>query len=597
MKGTVVATWIKTCRKLYGDEVVDKSMEYAGWKKDKIFTPIENVDDLQVKKLINSIAEAKGMDVKDLWRIIGKDNIKAFYHDFPAFFKHENLYSFFASMYDVHAVMMKKFAGAKPPLVLLKPISDKEAIFSYKSQRAMFDYFMGMVDGSIEFFKENIKVEEVEKTEDSLKLKLTFEKGIYYKKKYFFNKLLSLGFIKNLGVKIAIFDFLISAIVFIPLFGGVVKPLIGAAATAAASFIAASMLVKPKKIIEDSLKKINENNYLEDGEINTGDFFEDIYRLIIDHKKVVKADFVGFKGITDEMNNFVGNINKISDSMKQTSGEISGVVEQVADCAVSQAENTGKAVETLSGNITSLRNIVGSENSNKTELEKAMEKINNSYEYVDKSSKNILSSLEKFQEVKDQGLQLQNKAKDITSIVSIVSGISEQTNLLALNASIEAARAGELGRGFSVVAEEVRKLAEQSKDAVEEINNDLVQFVQVIKALVDKIDVQYASLQTETTSLENVRDISYEATNSVKSVAESTIKTINDLNNEAEKIASVYESIESLAAIAEENSASSEEVSANVSDYTNQISELMDNIAEFKKMTEIFRNDLEKYRI
>lgn len=240
---------------------------------------------------------------------------------------------------------------------------------------------------------------------------------------------------------------------------------------------------------------------------------------------------------------------------------------------------------------------MGSENSNKTELEKAMEKINNSYEYVDKSSKNILSSLEKFQEVKDQGLQLQNKAKDITSIVSIVSGISEQTNLLALNASIEAARAGELGRGFSVVAEEVRKLAEQSKNAVEEINNDLVQFVQVIKALVDKIDMQYASLQTETTSLENVRDISYEATNSVKSVAESTIKTINDLNNEAEKIASVYESIESLAAIAEENSASSEEVSANVSDYTNQISELMDNIAEFKKMTEIFRNDLEKYRI
>lgn len=597
MKGTVVATWIKTCRKLYGDGVVDKSMEYAGWKKDKIFTPIENVDDSQVKNMVNSIAQSVNIDVKALWRIIGKDNLQAFYHDFPAFFQHENLYSFFASMYDVHAVMMKKFAGAKPPLVLLKPISDKEAVFSYKSERGMFDYFMGLVDGSIEFFKENVKVEEIEKSGDSLKLKLTFENGIYYKKSYFFNKLLSLGFIKSFGAKIAVFDFIISAAVFLPLFGGVAKPLIGAAATAAASFIAASMLIKPKKIIEDSLKKLNENYYLEDGEISTGDFFEDIYKLIIDHKKVVKADFVGFKGITDEMNNFVGNVNKISDSMKQTSGDISGVVEQVADCAVSQADNTSKAVETLNSNINSLKNIVGSENNNKTELEKAIEKINNSYEYVDRSSKNILSSLEKFQEVKDQGLQLQSKAKDITSIVSIVSGISEQTNLLALNASIEAARAGEMGKGFSVVAEEVRKLAEQSKDAVEEINNNLVQFVQVIKALVEKIDVQYSSLQSETSGLENVRDISFEATNSVKSVAESTIRTINDLNNETERISNVYESIESLAAIAEENSASSEEVSANVSDYTNQIKELIDNISEFKKMTEIFKKDLEKYKI
>lgn len=167
--------------------------------------------------------------------------------------------------------------------------------------------------------------------------------------------------------------------------------------------------------------------------------------------------------------------------MSHTSTEISGVVEQVASCAVNQAENTEQVVAVLNNNIQNLKDIVNSENSNKLELEKALEKVNNSYNNVNNTSKNILDSLEKFQKVKDKGLELETKAKDITNIVSIVSGISEQTNLLALNASIEAARAGEQGKGFAVVAEEVRKLAEQSKEAVEEINNNLIEFAGDIK--------------------------------------------------------------------------------------------------------------------
>ena len=86
--------------------------------------------------------------------------------------------------------------------------------------------------------------------------------------------------------------------------------------------------------------------------------------------------------------------------------------------------------------------------------------------------------------VKEKGQNLERKANDITNIVSLVSGISDQTNLLALNASIEAARAGEQGRGFAVVAEEVRKLAEQSQQAVKDINDNLSHFANEINPLV-----------------------------------------------------------------------------------------------------------------
>lgn len=75
------------------------------------------------------------------------------------------------------------------------------------------------------------------------------------------------------------------------------------------------------------------------------------------------------------------------------------------------------------------------------------------------------------------------------------------------------------------------------------------------------------------------------------------IKTIDKLNVQSEAISGIYENMESLAAIAQENSASSEEVSANVSSYTNEIKNLMSNIHEFKNITESFKTELYKYKI
>ncbi|MCR6699593.1 methyl-accepting chemotaxis protein, partial [Escherichia coli] len=197
--------------------------------------------------------------------------------------------------------------------------------------------------------------------------------------------------------------------------------------------------------------------------------------------------------------------------MDSTSREISEVVEQVADGAVSQADNTQTSVAVLNDNINGLKRVVDVENQNKVQLEKTIGKIDKSYESVDATSKNITRSIDEFKIVKDKGQELSNKAKDITSIVSIVSEISDQTNLLALNASIEAARAGEAGRGFSVVAEEVRELAEQTKGAVQNINSNLEQFVVNINELVSRIETQYGVLEGEISTLKNVRELSKDA--------------------------------------------------------------------------------------
>jgi methyl-accepting chemotaxis protein len=599
MKGTVVATWMRTCRKLYGDNVVNNAMESAGWQGNKIFTPLENVDDGQVSKLITNIAKSNNIEVKQLWRIIGKDNLYAFNKDFPAFFDHETMYSFLKSMFDVHVVMTKKFSGAKPPILLIEPISSREAVFSYESQRGMFDYFLGLVDGCAEYFKEKVAIEELEHTSTFLKLKLTFENDIYFKKKFVFNKILSLGFIKSFSAKASIFTFIVTTLALVPTLGvdNIVKAFIGGGVSFIATFLGTELMLKPKNIILEEIEKLKESKYSEESRIETNDFFEAIHAELNEYKKVIKKDFVGFKGVTDEMNTFVDNINKISDAMNHTSNEIAGVVEQVAYGAVTQAESTEKSVVLLNDNIKALRDIVENENENKQELETAMARIDNSYNSVNNASKNISNTLTNFQAVKDKGIQLEEKAKDITNIVSIVSSIAEQTNLLALNASIEAARAGEQGRGFAVVADSIRKLAEQSKDAVKEINTNLAEFAGEINNLVFNIEDQFNVLDGETKNLQEVRDISFEANKSVQAVAESMIQTINELNKEADSISNIYDSIESLAAIAEENSASSEEVSANVSSYTNELKKMIDNIYQFKGITENFKNDLKKYKI
>lgn len=598
MKGTIVSAWVKTSKSLFGEAIVNEALEYNGINPNKIFTPTEDIEDSKAIGFINYIGEKQNKDLDQLWKQIGLGNIETFSKDYPAFFRYKNLYSFLMAMYDIHVVVTKRMPGSKPPILNVKPRDKDKAIMTYSSPRGMFSYFHGMLQGAANYYNEDIHVETLEQSKDFTKVSITFPMEIYSKKKYKLNKLLSFGFIKDFAAKLAICSLLLGGIpiailskyieknTFIPIvlvFSFVVPLIIG------------KLLLRPVKDILNSIEDVKNKDLSFEQDISTNDFLEDINIGINNIKSSVKTDFVGYKGTTDELNVFSDKFSDISTNMNNTSNDITGVVDLVAHGAISQAEETEGAAYSLNTSIQALNSISERENQGKDDLEASVKEIRQGFANLKTTSDGLNNILDQFSQVKENGEVLQTRAEDVTNIVETVEHIAEQTNLLALNASIEASRAGEFGQGFAVVAMEIRKLAEGSKEAVQSINSILESFVLEIDQLVNDIEDQYNVLENENNNLTSLSVETSTNVDTIQNVADLIVQLVDELDNETMSMNEISQNIESLAAIAEENSASSQEVSANVMTYTEEIKNMSNNISEFKKVSKEFGEDLETY--
>jgi methyl-accepting chemotaxis protein len=600
LKGTIVSAWIKTCKNLFGEDLVNESLVKSNIDPNKVFTPTEDIEDTRTLAFVDYIANSLNKNPNEIWRQIGLDNINTFSKDYPAFFRYKNLYSFLKAMYDIHVVVTKRVPGAKPPILNVEPLDKNSAIMTYSSPRGMFGYFHGMLEGASKYYKEDINVETLEKQNNFTKISITFPQEIYNKKTYKLNRLLSFGFIKSFEAKVGIASLLLGGIPIAILSNYIdskILSFIALVLSFGVPFIVGKGLLRPMKNISSSIEEIEKKDLSFERIISTNDFLEDINSNMNHIKAIIKTDFVGYKGTTDELNVFSNKFNEISHNMSITSNEITGVVEQVAYGAVSQAEETESAACSLNNSIQSLNHIADKENKGKEDLEIAVQKIGKGFENLKYTSNSLNNVLDEFSQVKEKGNTLQSRAKDVMEIVETVEKIAEQTNLLALNASIEASRAGEYGKGFTVVAVEIRKLAEGSKEAVKSIKDILESFVMEIDKFIKDIGNQFKILENENSNLTDLSVETSHTVDTIQNVADLIIQLVNELNKEATSINEISKHFESLAAIAEENSASSEEVSSNVTTYTEEIKRMSENIVEFKKVSEEFSQDLEKYTL
>lgn len=604
MKGTVVSLWIKTYKKIYGEEKVNKAMTAVGWQTDRVITPLEDINDHEINHFFQEVAKQVGKDRSTILRELGHHNIVSFKTWFPSYFERKSLKGFIMMMDDVHTQITKKIKGAKPPRLLVTEISPDEIELKYVSRRGLNDYFIGLLEGSAELFNEKLEWSELEKGQTPqgdyfLKVYIKFEKQDDMVSEHHWTKVLSLGMIKNIPLKISFYTAVVFALAYIlpDIQQNVVSGILYTAIIFAVSLLVSFISLKPMEDFKKELERISRNDFSGHTKIKTGDAFEEYaeqFNVIQDN---LRKDFLFLKGGTDDMHRFTRDFSEIAAKMKDLSDNISSVVQEVANGAVHQAEETEKTVYELNNSVDNLNQIAEKEIHEKEELEKSVETIRKSHDDIDRVTNMIVGVKDNFAAVNKRAEKLSEQAKEIMTIVTTVASISDQTNLLALNAAIEAARAGEMGKGFAVVADEIRHLAESSKQAVKHINDSLVQFTGEIEEVVNDISDQFEQLEDSNQTLIQVSGENMDSTGRVAHVAEQIVTLVEQLSGETTKITGLFDSINSLAAIAQENSASSEEMSASVMEYSEKIKELMSYIQQLDELTGDFKVELSKYTI
>ena len=302
---------------------------------------------------------------------------------------------------------------------------------------------------------------------------------------------------------------------------------------------------------------------------------------------------------SDAASQFAASSEELTASAHQSSQASEQVAQSVTSSAgavVEQQSLINDAMEAINVATRSIETLTKTSDLVASMVGKAMDEANAGTEAVEASVNQIIS-VEKI--VNDSALtvdKLGKRSQEIGQIVEAISGIAEQTNLLALNAAIEAARAGEHGRGFAVVSEEVRKLAEESQEAAQKIGTLIGEIQAETTNAVDSMQKGNAAVRAGTQSVEKLRDtfdsikeasskVENEAKNMVnelKAVESATFK-IRDCNDKTlEKGLSVSKEMESVSAAAEQQSASSEEISSAADELARLAQDLQNSLQMFQ---------------
>lgn len=324
-----------------------------------------------------------------------------------------------------------------------------------------------------------------------------------------------------------------------------------------------------------------------------GQLAENINQMVHNLKIMIK-DIVG---ASDKVTNYSDELFRSASEVKEGSNQIASTIQELT----SGSETQANAASELSYSMGELVIKIKEANTNSNEISISsndVQKLTHEGNQLMINSIKQMSAIDTIvQEAVLKVKGLDEQSQEISKLIAVIKAIAEQTNLLALNAAIEAARAGEQGKGFAVVADEVRKLAEQVSSSVTDITNIVNGIKTESSEVVSSLQTGYSEVEKGTEQIKLTGDTFGNINTSLSEMIDRIQTVTTHLSDITENSTKMNASIENIAAVSEESAAGIEQTSASVQQTNSSMEEIAGSAGQLSKLADDLNALVRKFQL